>query len=122
MSHFRVILHHVIHQLNYNKVDIRVQGHFTITMMYFDYFWYINKVYRPILKCSNLPIKHIRTAKKIERGVTKISFRECMVTIRDTSYIFHLILVTASILAYLSFFLNSPVKRLCPFNMSETSH
>ena len=47
-----------------------VQGHFTITLMYFELFRYINKVYRTILKGGNLPMKHIQTTKKIGRGVT----------------------------------------------------
>ena len=53
--------------------------------------------------------------KDHERGNT-FSFRGSIVTIWDASYIFQLILVTAIILAYFSFFENiSPIKRLCPF-------
>ena len=48
---------------------MHVQGHFTLTLVYLELFWYIIKVYRPILK-RNLPMKHVRTAKKIGRGVT----------------------------------------------------
>ena len=42
---FGVILHHVNHDddLYYNKVDIRMQCHFTITLIYLQSFWYINK-------------------------------------------------------------------------------
>ena len=31
-----------------NKVDIYMQGHFTIILVHLESFWYINKVYRPI--------------------------------------------------------------------------
>ena len=38
-----------------------------------------------------------------------------MVAIRDASYIFQSILVKDNILAYFSFFLIIPMKRVCPF-------
>ena len=81
---------------------MHVQVYFTITLMYFELLWYIhvNKVYRPILKCSNLLMKH--SQKDMERG-NKFSFRGCLVTIRDASYIFQLILVIANIQAYFSY-------------------
>ena len=44
-----------------------------------------------------------------------------MVTIRDASYKFQLILVTANILVYFSFFEKiSPIKRLCHFKEMTT--
>ena len=94
MPNFRVILHNVVHRLYCNKVDMRVQGHFTITLMYFQLFWYINEVYRPILKWCNL-LMNIRTAKKDRERGHKFSFRRCMVTIRDARYIFKLVQPTS---------------------------
>ena len=35
-------------------------GHYRIILMYLYYSWWINQVYRAILKCSNLPMMHLQ--------------------------------------------------------------
>ena len=107
--------------ITYTKIKLNFVCSFMLHL-----FWCIlnhlvhKKVYRRILKCSNLPIMQIRPGKKDgERGNT-FSFRVCLVGIRDASYIFESLLVKGNILAYFLFFenKNSPIKKVCPFNIS----
>ena len=119
IRNFRVILHHVVHQLYYNKVDIRVQCHFTIIAIYFESFWYINQVYRLFLKCSNLLMTHIsNTARKqMGRGVTN-SVLGCIWWLLEILAAFFSKYWSRATFSLTFYFLknNSPMKRVCPFN------
>ena len=99
-----------------------MQGHFTITLMYCALLWYIHKVYRPILKRGNLPMKHIRTDKGIGRGV-KIQFQgvygdyqRCQLYCSVKYWSQPTIQRTFHVLKKCT-----PIKRLCPFKLYSKS-
>ena len=78
----------------------------------FQSFWYINKVYRPLLNCGNLPMMHNCPCGQRtdgERGnkwsilLFLPGFRQCMVAIRDACNCFQSILVNGNIVAYFHF-------------------
>ena len=48
-AQFGVIVDHAGYQLYYIKVDIHMQWHFIIIVIYYESFAYINNVYRLIL-------------------------------------------------------------------------
>ena len=92
--------------------------------VFFQTFWYINKVYRSLLKCSNLSMRHTQPGKRWgELRVTNPVLGGYMVTIRDARYIFQSMLVKAIILTYFSFCeRNRPIKRVCTFNIPVYPH
>ena len=88
----------------------------------FQSFKYIHKVYRPLLKCSNLSMPYIRQGKgswDTLHVAFSASLRGCMVEIRYASYFFQSILVKGNILTYISFLEknNSPMKEYAPLRV-----